>query len=737
MAIKSKKDIRNNSSNIVKSEIKNSDVKKEKQSRSFSQKILILVIFSILSSSILIGAIGIYNMSSLSYTVLRKSLTEKLYSDFKIINLYIRDFYGTLTYEDDKIVDQDGNSLENRYEVVDKIFAELGNNATIFIREDDEFRRISTDLRLKDGTRAINTNLEKETQAYKSIIEGNSYIGEIYVLNKPYLALYEPLKDGSGFVFGIIFTGIPFEHLNNIISKYFFLTLIIFCGLFLLITSINLFISNQIIGKTVKPILSLKKKLEDVTKGDLTMKFLVMSNDEVGQLTKSISAMVDTLKNLNQKIYVAVIILTKNLRSLYKSSNAVKDSANTQAVTVEETQKNFESMNKMVETISNESAKANKYTDQALKKANSGMESMQNLEIEMSKIESSSQEITNIIEMINEIAEQTNLLSLNASIESARAGEAGRGFNIVAGEIRKLAEKSTIAANRIHELITNNNKIIQEGVKYSKNTTNILREISVSNELITGLVKTITDEVQKVKFSSQESLEAIGHISNIAQANLKESESVSKTMNDFVKQTLELQKFVGQFDVRSESIKENQKHIEEILKSKLIETGKILQEYGANFLPTGNIVDIGDHKVQELQIGSTIVTKNFDIVDNISKRTNASVTIFQVTDDKLVRVATTVRNFDNTRAVGTVITSESQVYKTIMERKDYFGRAFVVNKWYVSVYKPILDETGYIFGVIYLGIPEEMEVNEQDAGSISSMEEDEEIPREEIFKHDF
>ena len=290
--------------------------------------------------------------------------------------------------------------------------------------------------------------------------------------------------------------------------------------------------------------------------------------------------MVDTLKNLNQKIYVAVIILTKNLRSLYKSSNSVKDSANTQAVTVEETQSNFESMNKMVETISNESSKANIYTEQALNKAKLGMESMEKLEGEMTKIESSSQEITNIIEMINEIAEQTNLLSLNASIESARAGEAGKGFNIVAGEIRKLAEKSTTAANRIHELITNNNKIILEGVKYSKNTTNILKEISFSNELITGLVKTITDEVQKVKFSSQEILQAIGNISNIAQANLTDSENVSKTMNDFVKQTLELQKFVGQYDVRNEKIKENQKHIEDILKSKLIEAGKILQEYG-------------------------------------------------------------------------------------------------------------------------------------------------------------
>ena len=463
-----------------------------------------------------------------------------------------------------------------------------------------------------------------------------------------------------------------------------------------------------------------------------------MSNDEVGQLTKSISGMVDTLKNLNQRIYVAVIILTKNLRSLYKSSNSVKDSANTQAVTVEETQKNFESMNRMVETISNESAKANQYTEQALKKANLGMESMQKLEVEMSKIESSSQEITNIIEMINEIAEQTNLLSLNASIESARAGEAGKGFNIVAGEIRKLAEKSTTAANRIHELITNNNKIIQEGVKYSKNTTTILKEISVSNELITGLVKTITDEVQKVKFSSQEILQAISHISNIAQANLSESENVSKTMNDFVKQTLELQKFVGQFDVRSEKIKENQKHIEDILKSKLIEAGKILQEYGANFLPTGNTVSVGEYKVQELQIGNTIVTTNKDIVDAISKRTNTSVTIFQVADDLLVRVATTVRNFDNTRAIGTAITSESPVYKTVMQRKEYFGRAFVVNKWYVAVYKPIVDETGYIFGVIYLGIPEEMEVNEQD-NSISNImaEEEEGIYKDESFKHEF
>ncbi|OHD23392.1 MAG: hypothetical protein A2Y34_18710 [Spirochaetes bacterium GWC1_27_15] len=487
----------------------------------------------------------------------------------------------------------------------------------------------------------------------------------------------------------------------------------------------------------IDPLKKLIEKSETIGKGDLTVKFEFDRKDELGELIKSFSGMVDTLKNLNQKIYIAIIILTKNLRNLFKSANAVRDSANTQAVTVEETLGNFESMNSMVETISNESGKANSYTDQALRKAQQGMDSMQKLEGEMAKIESSSQEITNIIEMINEIAEQTNLLSLNASIESARAGEAGKGFNIVAGEIRKLAEKSTGAANRIHELITNNNKIIQEGVKYSKTTTNILKEISFSNELITGLVKTISDEVHKVKLSSKEILQAINHISFIAQANLSESEKVSGTMNDFVAQTLELQKFVGQFDVRSDKIKENQQHIEEILKSKLIEAGKILQEYGASFLPTGENVPIGNYKVSELQVGKTIVTGSTEIVDSISKRTNTSVTIFQVAEDCLIRVATTVRNFDNSRAIGTIIPSENNIYKTVMDRKEYFGRAFVVNRWYVAVYKPIIDETGFIFGVIYLGIPEEMEISKDTNLSNILDEEQEGILKDTTFKHQF
>lgn len=462
------------------------------------------------------------------------------------------------------------------------------------------------------------------------------------------------------------------------------------------------------------PLHSLIHIAEVISNGDLTVEFSLKHENELGDLVSAFGKMVDTLKNLNQKIYIAVTILTKNLRTLYKSSTVVKDAANTQAVTVEETQGNFENLNKMVETISTESAKADSYASAALEKAQIGMTSMDKLEKEMNKIDKSSQEITDIIGMINEIAEQTNLLSLNASIESARAGEAGKGFNIVAGEIRKLAEKSTQAANRIHKLITKNNDIIQEGVQYSKETTNILKEISTANELISGLVKTISDEIHKVKFSSEEILQAINHISDIAQDNLTESENVSSTMRDFVEQTLELQKFVGLFDVRTKTAKENHKHIEELLKSKLVEATTIIKEFGGTILPTGNSVKINKYKLNELQIGKTPITNSTMIVDKISQRTNASVTFFQPLDNELIRVATTVRNFDDTRAIGTTISESSPIYQTVMkEGKIYFGRAFVVNRWYVAVYKPIKDETGFVTGVLYLGLPETMEEGEK------------------------
>ena len=472
----------------------------------------------------------------------------------------------------------------------------------------------------------------------------------------------------------------------------------------------SFFINKKIENMFIKPINMLIGKTYEIAGGDLTVKFDFKTNSEFESLVKAFKLMVSKLRELNAKIYSSVILLDKHMRGLYSSSGDVENYTESQAVTLTETSTNFNQLNEMMERISDNSLKSENLASTAIEKVDAGLNFMNNLDNEMQKIEASSVQITNIINVMNDIAEQTNLLALNASIESARAGEAGRGFNIVSGEIRKLAEKSTGAANEIRDLITTNNDLISVGVKYTKEVTESLHEISNASQQILKLVNTITEEILGANEKNKMITNAFNDVSNISRENTAAVKTVQGILTEFVDTTIDLQRFVGQFDVRSDKEKELQLHMEEVLGVKLKEAEDILKSYGSRFLPTGNLKKIGEYPLQEMLIGEEIVTGNFSVVDEISKKIKCSVTLMQPSDDCLVRVATTVRNFDNSRAIGTIIDKDSEVYKKVVdERSVFYGRAFVINRRYVAVYKPIMDETGFVDMVLYLGIPEETE----------------------------
>ena len=368
----------------------------------------------------------------------------------------------------------------------------------------------------------------------------------------------------------------------------------------------------------------------------------------------------------------------------------------------------------MIKTITEETTRADTYTGEALDKTQLGLKAIECLEQEMNKIETSSEEISDIIGLINYIAEQTSLLSINASIEAARAGEYGKGFNVVANEIKQLAERSTQSANRIYELITYNSKIIQEGAKLSRDTANLLREIAESTKSSAGIVKIINEESQNIHRSSNEILGVINYIAEVAQVNLIEIENVSNATLDLGDQSVNLQRFIGQFDARPQNIKENQQHIEDILRNKLDAVEDIIKTLGDSFLPTGNKIEVltpanKRYIADELQIGDSIVTYNNDFADAICKKINTSVSFFQKIGKDFLRVSTTVQNYDATRALGTVIKRDSDIYNTINNKESFYGRIFIVNRWYISVYDPIIDITGNIIGCINLAIAEEME----------------------------
>ncbi|MDK2921894.1 MAG: hypothetical protein PWR24_1451 [Desulfonauticus sp.] len=155
-----------------------------------------------------------------------------------------------------------------------------------------------------------------------------------------------------------------------------------------------------------------------------------------------------------------------------------------------------------------------------------------------------------------------------------------------------------------------------------------------------------------------------------------------------------------------------------ILQDKLKEDLKIMEQeienIGSFYLDKNNLINttivnqVSKEKeevsIPALVLGGKIVFNNFELVDKVKEMVGGTATIFQVLPGKLLRVSTNVLKLDGSRAVGTYIPDTSPVYKTVMAGKTYYGKAFVVNDWYLTAYKPMKDALGNIVSVIYVGV---------------------------------
>jgi methyl-accepting chemotaxis protein len=184
------------------------------------------------------------------------------------------------------------------------------------------------------------------------------------------------------------------------------------------------------------------------------------------------------------------------------SSQSLAASASEQASSLEETSAALEEMAAITRTNAENSTKANDLTRQAQQAADDGSVVVNELNQAMQGISDASQQINKIIKVIEEIAFQTNLLALNAAVEAARAGEHGKGFAVVADEVRSLAQRAAGAANEIAELITNSTERSAEGVKIADNVSNslggILENVRSVSDLIDGIATASSEQSQGV-----------------------------------------------------------------------------------------------------------------------------------------------------------------------------------------------------------------------------------------------
>lgn len=111
--------------------------------------------------------------------------------------------------------------------------------------------------------------------------------------------------------------------------------------------------------------------------------------------------------------------------------------------------------------------------------------------------------------------------------------------------------------------------------------------------------------------------------------------------------------------------------------------------------------------VPAMKVGGEGIAFNYNIVDDVQNVVGGTATVFQVIPGGLLRISTNVLKIDGERAVGTYIPSSSPVYESVMKGETFYGRAFVVNAWYLTAYEPIKDSSGEVIGVLYVGVKED------------------------------
>ncbi|MDD1503859.1 HAMP domain-containing methyl-accepting chemotaxis protein [Lysinibacillus sp. CNPSo 3705] len=382
--------------------------------------------------------------------------------------------------------------------------------------------------------------------------------------------VFTPINDDNGKLIALLGIDYSADYINTII-KTSVIKQIVLAVIGILLLLVLLYI---IIDRLLKPLKKVVNAANQVANGQLINVDLEITKDEIGNLSKSIQTMVSNLqhiilniRNTSDNVSSAANQLTINAAETYNSSTIIAQdmgqitqNAEASMVMTEETaaameetatgiQQIADSANTAAESsisASQASERGNQVVQQVIAQMELINDSVEQIGTTINGLHINTKKISDIVNLITAIADQTNLLALNAAIEAARAGEHGKGFAVVADEVRRLAEQSSQSATEIYNLIStiqadSNASItvmekgkedVKAGMEFTNEVGEIFKEILTSSEEVASQIREISAASQQISASSEEVAASVNNIKQSAEQSSEFSANVSSATQE-------------------------------------------------------------------------------------------------------------------------------------------------------------------------------------------------------------